>query len=211
MQIHTLALGAFQANCYLITDDQACAVIDPGGDAERLLAQLTTLGVAPALILLTHGHPDHIAAACALRAATGARVLAHAGDRAWVEHPHPYMAQLVGGVEDCAVDGELTDDQELEVGECRLRVLHTPGHSPGCVCFLALQADGAGVVFTGDTLFAGSVGRTDLQGGDWGTLAESLKRLVAVTTPQTVVYPGHGPATTIGEELQTNPYLRDLG
>jgi glyoxylase-like metal-dependent hydrolase (beta-lactamase superfamily II) len=206
MNIDTLAVGAFEANCYLLTARPDCVVIDPGGDADRLLAQLSGLGVVPSLILLTHGHPDHIAAACALREATGARVLIHEGDRGSVEHPHPYMAQLVGGLDPCPVDDTLTDGQQLEVGEISLRALHTPGHSPGCVCFLA-----PGVAFTGDTLFAGSVGRTDLPGGDWDTLAQSLKRLIAETTPETVVYSGHGPASTMAEEIAHNPYLQELG
>lgn len=206
MNIDVLALGTFQANCYVLTAGSDCVVIDPGGETDRLLAQLQGLGAVPSLLLLTHGHPDHLAAAGDLREATKARLLVHEADRAAVEHPHPYMVQLVGGLAPCAVDGTLTDGQQVEVGEIALRVLHTPGHSPGGVCFLA-----PGVAFTGDTLFAGSVGRTDLPGGDWNMLAQSLKRLIAETTPDTVVYSGHGPATTMAEELAHNPYLQELG
>lgn len=205
MNIDVLAVGAFEANCYILTAGRDCVVIDPGGDADRLLAQLSGLGAVPSHILITHGHPDHIAAACALKDATNARVLIHGDDRSSVEKPHPYMAQLVGGLDACPVDDTLTDGQQLEVGEISLRVLHTPGHSPGCVCFLA-----PGVAFTGDTLFAGSVGRTDLPGGDWNTLAKSLKRLIAETTPETIVYSGHGPASTMAEEIAHNPYLQEL-
>lgn len=205
MKITTIPLGSFEANCYLLTSAESCVVIDPGGDPETLFAHLNAVPVPPSLILLTHGHPDHIAAACALRDLTGACVYAHEADRAAVEHPHPYMAQLVGGLDPCPVDALLTDGQTFEVGETTLTVLHTPGHSPGCVCFLA-----PGVAFTGDTLFAGSVGRTDLPGGSWDTLAASLKRIVESTTPETIIYPGHGPSSTMAEELRSNPYLQDL-
>lgn len=205
MNIDTLPLGALDANCYLLTEGNSCVVIDPGGDVKRLLAQLNGLSVVPSAIVLTHGHVDHIGAACALREATGARVLVHEGDRGDVEHPHPFFAQMFGGAQDCPVDELLTDGQELEVGETRLRVLHTPGHSRGSVCFLA-----PGVAFTGDTLFAGSVGRTDLPGGSWDVLAQSLRRIIEETTPETVIYPGHGAASTMAEELAGNPYLREV-
>lgn len=210
MNIDILALGAFQANCYVLTDGDDCVVIDPGGEADKLLAQLRGLNATPSAVLLTHAHPDHIAAACVVREATGAKVMVHAAEREWVEHPHPYMAQLVGGVEACPVEGELTDGQEIMVGTSRLQVLHTPGHSPGCVCFLLVGAETPSDAFTGDTLFAGSVGRTDLHGGDWNTLVQSLRRLVAQTGPATAIHPGHGPSSTMGEELRDNPYLQDL-
>jgi glyoxylase-like metal-dependent hydrolase (beta-lactamase superfamily II) len=169
------------------------------------MAHCAGLGLVPSLLLLTHGHVDHVAAACKLMDLTGAPLWAHEGDRETIENPHPYFAQLVGGVEPCAIAAGLTDGQEIEVGETRLRVLHTPGHSPGSVCFLA-----EGVAFTGDTLFAGNVGRTDLPGGDWNTLAESLKRLVKATGAGVIVYPGHGPATTMAREIAENPYLQEL-
>lgn len=204
MNIETLPVGPLQANCYLLSEGGDCLVIDPGGEPERLLEHCRQAGLQPSLVLLTHGHVDHIAAACGLKAA-GATVLAHEADHHFVESPHPYFAQLVGGLEACHVDGNLEDGQQFTIGDTTLTIVHTPGHSLGGVCLL-----GPGLVFTGDTLFAGSVGRTDLPGGDWDTLAASLKRLIALTTPDTVIYPGHGPASTVGEELQTNPFLQEL-
>jgi len=204
LELLTIPVGPLQANCYVLHDPAGPAVIiDPGGEPERIIAQCE--GMQPHLVLLTHGHADHVAAARMLQRDLAIPVLAHPEDWHFVATPHPYFVQMVGGMEPCAPDEALHDGQEIQAEEITLRVLHTPGHSLGSVCFL-----GDGVVFTGDTLFAGSVGRTDLPGGDRGTLEESLRKLIAATTPQTVAYPGHGPATTIGEELRDNPFLQEL-
>ncbi|NPV49161.1 MAG: MBL fold metallo-hydrolase [Armatimonadetes bacterium] len=205
MKLIVLPVGPLEANCYLLGDGQSemCVVIDPGGDAEIILETCTTESLRPHLILLTHGHMDHMAAAAAVKAASGARVMIHEADRESVEHPHPFWAQMVGGAPAVRVDECLTDGQAVGVGGLSLRVLHTPGHSPGSVCFL-----GDGLILTGDTLFAGSVGRTDLPGGSMQLLEQSLQRIIAATAPDTVVYPGHGPASTIGEELAGNPWLQ---
>lgn len=205
MKLLCVPCGALEANCYLVSDGQsaACAVVDPGGEAARLEEICREHGLQPQVILLTHGHVDHMAGAAELKAATGAPVLIHDGDRDFVEHPHPYFAQMVGGAPAVQVDGELTDGQKLLVGELTLEVLHTPGHSPGSVCLLVEEA-----LLTGDTLFAGSVGRTDLPGGSTATLEASLRRLLDTCQPETMVYPGHGPASTIEEEAETNPWLQ---
>jgi hydroxyacylglutathione hydrolase len=203
MTIFTLPVGPLQANCYVVGGaDAACFVIDPGGDGEQIIAHCQAHGLRPELILLTHGHMDHMAAAAALKESGAARVLIHEADREAVEKPHPFWAQMVGGAPPVAVDEVLHDGQELRLGELTLRVLHTPGHSPGSVCFMA-----EGVIFTGDTLFAGGVGRTDLPGGSMTILERSLQLIISMTTPETVVYPGHGPASTMAEEIATNPWL----
>jgi len=204
MAIFTLPVGPLQANCYLVRDGgAACFVIDPGGDAELILAHCQAHGLRPELILLTHGHMDHMAAAAALKESCSARVLIHEADREAVENPHPFWAQMVGGAPSVEVDEGLRDGQELRLGDLALRVLHTPGHSPGSVCFMAED-----VIFTGDTLFAGGVGRTDLPGGSMTVLEQSLQLIISATTPETVVYPGHGPASTMAEEIATNPWLQ---
>jgi hydroxyacylglutathione hydrolase len=148
---------------------------------------------------------DHIAAACEVKEALGAPVWAHADDWHFVEKPHPYFAQMVGGVKPCQIDGTLEDGQQITVGEIELTVLHTPGHSEGSVCLLW-----EGVAFTGDTLFAGSVGRFDLPGGSWPILEDSLRKIVEHLAAETVIYPGHGPSSTMAEEIAHNEYLEDL-
>lgn len=205
MRIDILPAGVLQANCYVLSEDDDCIVIDPGGEGQRLVAHCEELGRTPATILLTHGHVDHIAAACELQSLTGATIWAHPEDRNDIEHPHPYFVQMVGGVEPCQVGGELAEGQQFTIGQTILEVIHTPGHSPGSVCFVA-----PGVIFTGDTLFAGSVGRTDLPGGSWAALNQSLRRLLLDVPAETVVYPGHGPQSTMAEESATNEFLLDL-
>jgi glyoxylase-like metal-dependent hydrolase (beta-lactamase superfamily II) len=206
VELAILPVGPLQANCYILSDSAGNAVIiDPGGDAKRLLAELPATDTGTRLILLTHGHADHIAAACALREQLGAQVLAHAADWHFIVKPHPFFAMMVGGLKPCQLDGTLEDGQEIALGEIKLRVMHTPGHSEGSVC---LRWEGA--VFTGDTLFAGSVGRTDLPGGSWETLAASLAKLIAGISPETVVYPGHGPSSTMKDEMAGNPFLQEL-
>jgi hydroxyacylglutathione hydrolase len=204
MEIKCLPVGPLEANCWFVSEGPSgpCAVIDPGGDADRLLQVCADHDLQVQFILLTHGHVDHVAAVAALQEATGATVWIHHGDRAQIEKPHPYFAQMVGGVNPCVPDGELVEGQEIGVEGARLTIWHTPGHSPGCVCFAA-----DGVIFTGDTLFAGSVGRTDLPGGSWAVLQRSLKRILEAATSDTIICPGHGEASTIGEEVASNPFL----
>jgi hydroxyacylglutathione hydrolase len=172
LELTVLPVGPLQANCYVLHDEAGLAVIvDPGGEPERIIARCRDL--QPRMALLTHGHVDHVAAARAMQRDLGIPVLAHAEDWHFVAKPHPYFVQMVGGMEPCTPDEALQDGQEIRVGEITLQVRHTPGHSAGGVCLLW-----EGGVFTGDTLFAGSVGRTDLPGGDWATLKESLRGLI---------------------------------
>lgn len=207
MILESLTVGPLAANCYFIGCERTREglVVDPGGDPERILAAIERLGLQIASILNTHGHVDHIAADAAVKRATGARVLVHAEDRELVERPHPFWASMVGGVEPCEVDDTLAEGDELQVGDLTVRVLHTPGHTPGGVC---LSVDEA--LLTGDTLFAGSIGRTDLPGGSMPVLEESLRRLMAEVPPETRILPGHGPTSTMAEEMRTNPFLRAL-
>jgi len=203
-ELIVLPVGPLQANCYLLHNPAGPAIIiDPGGDAAEIIARCRDM--QPQMVLLTHGHVDHVAAACALQREWRVPVLAHAADWHFVAQPHPYFAQLVGGMEPCTPDEALQDGQEIRAGEIVLRVMHTPGHSEGSVCLFWGDA-----VFTGDTLFAGSVGRTDLPGGSWPTLERSLRQLVAATPPEAIIYPGHGPSTTLQRELAENQFLQDL-
>ncbi len=209
MDIQRIVTGAYQENAYLVFDGAGkAAVVDPGEDAPRILAALRDARAELAAVLLTHGHLDHIAALPALLAAAPAPVHVAAADAAWcfternrLEPYAPVLSPPANLVED------LADGAEVRAGELVFRVLATPGHSPGSVCFLLEGAPGApAVLFAGDTLFAGSIGRTDFEGGDDAAMAASLRRLAALP-PETRVLPGHGPATTIARELRANPYL----
>lgn len=203
-----LPIGLFESICYLVYDEAAGEgiVVDPGGDTTPLLGELKRRNLKLKYILNTHGHIDHIAANAYLISATGAPLGLHPDDRdllaqgggagwfdlACVPSPQPTL--------------DLVDGLILEVGTLHLQVLHTPGHTPGSIC-LYIPEDNT--LLTGDTLFKGSVGRTDLPGGNARALTASLRRLITLP-PQTTLYPGHGPASTLEIELRTNPWLRRL-
>jgi glyoxylase-like metal-dependent hydrolase (beta-lactamase superfamily II) len=185
-----LAVGAYQANCYILghKDTGQGVVIDPGDEVLRIAGELSRSGIRVQCILLTHGHFDHTSAALELKRTTKAPVLIHEGDAPALNF---------------RPDGFVEDGQILTVGGYRITVIHTPGHSPGGVCFHA-----PGAVFTGDTLFAGSIGRTDFPGGDHEKLVEGVRRKIFPLGDGLRVYPGHGPATTIARERLTNPFFR---
>ncbi|MGD9495756.1 MAG: MBL fold metallo-hydrolase [Armatimonadota bacterium] len=207
MILEELCVGPLQANCYLVgcSHSREGIVVDPGADAARIIAAIERLGLQVRYVLNTHGHVDHVAANAALRRATGARLLIHEADRELIERPHPFWAAMVGGVEPSEPDGTIDEGDELAVGQLAVRVLHTPGHTPGCVCF-ALED----LLLTGDTLFAGSVGRTDLPGGSAAQLRRSLLRLREQFAASTCLLPGHGPRSTMGAEASSNPFLLEL-
>lgn len=194
MKLTTLSVGSIGTNCYIIyrEDTGSAVVIDPSDDVTLVLARLQALNLKVRAIVLTHAHFDHGGAADQLRTETGAAVWAHPADRAlpsWLTHRLEWT-------------DELRDGQSLCFDGIELQVLHTPGHTPGSVCLL--RGD---LLFAGDTLFAGSCGRTDLPGGSWEQMRGSLCRLAALEGDYTV-YPGHGEPTTLWAERGTNPYLR---
>ena len=200
-----MPVGVFGVNCILLweTPDQT-VVIDPGADPEQIEQVLRSRHLTVDHYLLTHGHIDHIAALDALVTAHPAPVTLHALDAEWAFSERnripPYMTVPPRPP---SLETTITDGTVLNVGGLTWRVLATPGHTPGGVCYL-LEA--AGILISGDTLFAGSIGRTDLPGGDMPTLLHSLERL-ATLDPALRVIPGHGPATDIGTECRTNPFL----
>ena len=209
MDIQRIVTGAYQENAYLVFDGAGkAAVVDPGEDAPRIFAALRNAGAELAAVLLTHGHLDHIAALPALLAAAPTPVHVAPEDAAWcfternrLEPYAPVLSPPANLVE------KLADGAEVRAGELVFRGLATPGHSPGSVCFLLGGPAGSpAALFAGDTLFAGSIGRTDFEGGDDAAMAASLRRLAALP-PETCVLPGHGPATTMARELRINPYL----
>ena len=180
-------------------------LVDPGDEPERLLATVEAAGAQLRAVWVTHGHIDHIGGIAGVRRAWPVPVLLHPLDRELYDRGDE-QAALYGVPFDVppAPDGTFAEGDELSLGALRFRVMHVPGHAPGHVAFV-----GEGVVFGGDCLFEGSIGRTDLPGSNPRHLERSLERLAALP-PETVVYPGHGPATTVGAELASNPFLNGV-
>ena len=208
LAVDCLVLGAARENCYIVRRERGApdaVVVDPGADAAQLRLELARLGTRCVAILLTHTHHDHIGAVADLAEATGAPVYVPALERVVLERPDDFYAPLGIRIRPHDDAVSLEGGETLELAGILLDTVPVPGHSPG---HLAFATDGS--LFSGDVLFAGGVGRTDLPGGDWDTLLGSLRLLLDRFPPETVVYPGHGPPTTLGAELATNPFLAEL-
>jgi glyoxylase-like metal-dependent hydrolase (beta-lactamase superfamily II) len=207
VRVTTFTVGAFQENCYLVEDDdtRAAALVDPGSESAKLIAAIQSSGAQLQVIWLTHAHVDHLGAIGGVKARWNVPVYLHPLDRP-LYRVADRQAELYGMEFDeaPAPDREFSDGQTLNLGDLTFEVMHAPGHSPGHVVI-----HGHGVAFVGDCLFAGSIGRTDLPASKGADLEKSLERITALPE-DTVVYPGHGPATTIGEERETNPFLTGL-
>ena len=203
LKIHPLPLGAYQTNTYIVhdSDSKTCAVIDPGYEANTILKKTSDLGLSIDAILLTHGHFDHVGAVSQLAKATGCAVWMHQSDYSPQKHPMRGMLYPLADVMSPVI--EFCEEEEvIQAGGLTFHTLHTPGHTHGSVCYLTGDA-----LFSGDTLFAGSCGRTDLLGGDWATICQSLNRLAQIDADLRV-FPGHGESSTLHTEKKTNPYMR---
>jgi hydroxyacylglutathione hydrolase len=207
MILETFPVGPLQCNCTILGDEQAgeAIVIDPGEEVGRIHRRLTELGLKLKQILVTHGHIDHVGGALKLKRLTGAPILLNENDLPQLEIMDKQAAWLgVATPETAPPDESLADGLQVGLESCPGQVLHTPGHTQGSIClhFVPLK-----LLIAGDTLFAGSIGRTDLPGGDFDQIIDSIGSRLLALPDETKVQPGHGPATTIGAERRSNPFL----
>lgn len=197
--------GIYGVNCYIIGDENTkkAAVIDPGGSVEDIIKTSRENGLDIEYIILTHGHGDHIGAVPQLKQITNCKVIAHKDEKELLNDKDKNLtSQMSCGVVEIDADEYVEDGESIKLGNLNLEIIHTPGHTPGCMC---IKIDN--VMFSGDTLFAGSIGRTDLYGGSFESIEDSLNKLSKLDDEITV-FPGHGPATRLGIEKTTNPYMR---
>jgi len=206
-KIRTLVVGPFEVNCYLFWDEQTAdaVIIDPGDRADAIIGEIEKNKLTPKAILLTHGHADHIAAVADVKKHFNIPLYVGAGEEELLRSPSANVSAFFDQpIVAPDADHTLEDEQALIFGSLRIRVLATPGHSPGGVCYFDEEQ---GVLFCGDTLFAYSIGRTDLPGGSHQVLLESIDRKIMALPDTVVCLPGHGPQTTVGTERTDNPFL----
>jgi glyoxylase-like metal-dependent hydrolase (beta-lactamase superfamily II) len=198
-------VGPLDTNCYLVYcgDTLDCAIIDPGAEAERIFPLVYELGLRPSILLNTHGHLDHIGANRDIKEKFGIPLCIHELDKPLLENDlQSELSFFLGAKMSPPADCILHDQDTITIGKSRLQVVHTPGHTPGSVSFF-----GDGLLFSGDTLFNGGVGRTDLPGGSTRDLENSIRTRILILPLETIILPGHGPWTTVGEEKESNPFL----
>ncbi|MBE6080269.1 MAG: MBL fold metallo-hydrolase [Veillonella sp.] len=206
MKLYRMPLGALGTNCYIVVDEsnQHCLVVDPGGEGERLVALLKEKGVQPEAVILTHGHGDHIGGVQAVVDAFKVPVYINKGDEEFLTNSNLNLSGAIG--QPVKVTGDIRfikEDDVIHLGEYSFKVIETPGHTPGGVCFY-----GEGMVLAGDSLLLESIGRTDFPGSSYEDLIDSVRHKLFTLPEETVVYPGHGPETTIGHEETYNPFFR---
>jgi hydroxyacylglutathione hydrolase len=210
MILERLIVGMLQTNCYLLGDPHSrqAVVIDPGGDVDRIAVRLKHHQLELVNILNTHGHFDHVLDAWALKERLGGKVVLHASDKAILQDRSVGLVGMFSALKKSpkgAIDLWVREGDHIQVGGLRLEVIETPGHTPGHVSYYLSEAN---IIFVGDTLFAGSIGRTDFPGGSYDQLIRSVRTKIFPLVDSTVVYPGHGPETTVGQEKRSNPFFQ---
>jgi len=206
MKVIAMTVGSLGTNCYIAycEETKKAVVIDPGGDAHKILSAIRQNDLTVEYIINTHGHADHVLANAQIKEATGAPLAIHEADAGMLANAKQNLSFYLGGGLNCGpADILLKDGDVINVGTISFKVIHTPGHTPGGICLLA-----GDVLFAGDTLFAESIGRTDFPGGSYRQLITSIKEKLMVLPDDVKVLPGHGPATTIGYERVMNPFIQ---
>lgn len=210
--VETFPVGPLQCNCSIIgcKETGEAVVVDPGGDPEIIEEKLAALGLKARYLLHTHAHFDHVLGSRKMKESTGAKICLHKEDQ-WLYDNLDQQCQMFGFAPDqpLPVDHYLEDEESVQLGKLSAKVLHTPGHTPGSLCY-SLENTGSDtdpILFAGDTLFSGSIGRTDLWGGSYEQIIKSISDRLMVLDDQTQVIPGHGPATSIWSEKKHNPYV----
>ena len=204
MKIEKIVEPYFGENMYILIDEETkkCAVVDPGGASDKILNYIKRNSLELEYILLTHGHGDHIGAVNTIKSRTNAKVVAHNDEQELLNDNRKNLSYAMHcGPQELNADVYVNDKDKLELGNLKLSFIHTPGHTKGCMC-IRVNDD----MFTGDTLFAGSIGRTDLYGGDYKQIEKSLRKL-AKYEDKVKIHPGHGPSSTLGIEKMSNPYM----
>lgn len=206
MLLKRIPAGVYAANCYVITceDTKKTAIIDPGGDANDIVNYIERNDLDLDCIILTHAHGDHIGGVPEIKDKKGVPVFIHNQDADMLKNKNRNMTSLMSGPDvEVVADKLLQDGDTIKLGNLELNIIHTPGHTRGGIC---IQIED--ILITGDTLFTGSIGRTDFEGGSYEEIIDSIKKKLLVFDNQMKVYPGHGPESTIGVEKRTNPYIR---
>ena len=206
MIIKNIVVGPLEVNCYILgcEDTKEAAIIDPGDNADEIISNIEKEGLNPKFIINTHAHFDHIGGVKVIQDHFKIDFILHEGDLFLVENASEQATAFgLKPISKPEVNKNVTNGEKVNLGDKSITVIHTPGHSPGGVCYYS-----GNNVFVGDTLFAGSIGRTDLPGGSYDTLINSIKENLFPLGDSTIVYPGHGPSTTIGNEKEHNPFLK---
>jgi glyoxylase-like metal-dependent hydrolase (beta-lactamase superfamily II) len=206
MKHESVIVGALETNCYLVycRETLECAVIDPGAEPEKIFRVIGHKGLKPTILINTHGHVDHVGANRDIKDKFDVPLTIHEADSPMLESVlQTELSFFLGAKASPPPDKFLEEGEKIKIGNVSLSVHHTPGHSPGSVCLL-----GDGILFSGDTLFFGGVGRTDLPGGSWADLEKSIRERIFILPDDTLVLTGHGPATTVGQEKKFNPFIR---